>query len=150
MPLKVELKPGEKIILGQAVLTNGDTRTRFTLDGNTPLLREKDIMIIKDANSPSKLIYLAVQMMYLDEDVEKHHAKYFKLVTDLLTAAPSLAGEISMVNNHILTGSLYKALKGARSLIEKEEELLNHVRTSSSERLSDDVEDRDQPTGTGS
>lgn len=138
MPLKIELKPGERIILGQAVITNGDQRTRFTLDGNAPLLREKDIMTIENADSPAKLIYLAVQMMYLDQDVDKHHKEYFKLVTDLLTAAPSLSPNISAINNHILTGNLYKGLKDAKSLIQKEEELLNHVRTISSDGLSDD------------
>jgi len=143
MPLKVELKPGEKIILGRAVITNGDSRTRFTLDGSAPLLREKDIMTTKMANSPAKLVYLAVQMMYLDQDVEKHHADYFKLVTDILQAAPSLAAEISSINNNILTGNLYKGLKNAKSLIRKEDELLNHVRTKSSTSLSGDRENSD-------
>lgn len=138
MPLKVELKPGEKIILGRAVITNGDQRTRFTLDGDAPLLREKDILTPDSADSPAKLIYLAVQMMYLEQDIDKHHQHYFKLVTDVLSAAPSLSGEISNINNHILTGNLYKGLKDAKSLIEKEEELLNHVRTNSSDGLSDD------------
>ena len=138
MPLKVELKPGEKIILGRAVITNGDQRTRFTLDGDAPLLREKDILTPDSADSPAKLIYLAVQMMYLEQDIDKHHQHYFKLVTDVLSAAPSLSGEISNINNHILTGNLYKGLKDAKSLIKKEEELLNHVRTNSSDGLSDD------------
>ena len=138
MPLKVELKPGEKIILGQAVITNGDTRTRFTLDGSAPLLREKDIMTPEMADSPARLVYLAVQMMYLEEDIEKHHEGYFKLVTDILQAAPSLAPEISAVNNNILTGSLYKGLKDAKSLILKEDELLNHARTDSNTSLSSD------------
>lgn len=143
MPLKVELKPGEKIILGQAVITNGDTRTRFTLDGTAPLLREKDIMTVQMANTPAKLIYLAVQMMYLDQNVEKHHSDYFKLVTDILQAAPSLAPQIASINNQILTGSLYKGLKDAKSLILKEDELLSHVRTISSTSLSGDREDSD-------
>lgn len=137
MPLKVELKPGEKVILGTAVITNGDTRARFILDGNTPLLREKDILKPETADSPAKLVYLAVQMMYLHQDIEKHHADYFKLVTQLLTAAPSLSGEIANVNNNILTGELYKALRAARALIVKEEELLNHVRTSSDASVPD-------------
>lgn len=135
MPLRVELKPGEKIILGQAVITNGDSRTRFTLDGNAPLLREKDIMTPDEADSPAKLVYLAMQMMYIDQDIEKHHENYFKLVTDLLAAAPSLSPEIAAINNNILTHNLYKGLKDAKSLIKKEEELLNHVRTSSNTSL---------------
>lgn len=145
MPLKVELKPGEKIILGQAVITNGDQRTRFTLDGSAPLLREKDIMTSTAADSPAKLVYLAVQMMYVEQDIDKHHQDYFKLMTDILSAAPSLSAEISAINNHILTGNLYKGLKGAKLLIEKEEELLNHVRTNSSDGLPDDGQKGNDP-----
>ena len=143
MPLKVELKPGEKIILGQAVITNGDQRARFTLDGSAPLLREKDIMTSSAADTPAKLVYLAVQMMYVQQDIDKHHQDYFKLVTDILSAAPSLSGEISAINNHILTGNLYKGLKDAKSLIEKEEGLLNNVRTIGSDGLSDDGQESD-------
>ena len=44
MALKVELKPGEKIILGDCVVTNADARTRLLIEGDTPVLREKDIL----------------------------------------------------------------------------------------------------------
>lgn len=146
MPLKVELKPGEKIVLGQAIITNGDHRTRFTLDGNAPMLREKDILTPATANTPAKLIYLCIQTMYLEQDVNKYHDEYFKLMSELLTAAPSLSLQISAVNNQILTSNLYKGLKEAKPLILKEEEILNHVRTSSDNSLPGDGENSDNPT----
>ena len=34
MALKVELKPGERILIGESVITNGDQRTRFLVDGH--------------------------------------------------------------------------------------------------------------------
>jgi flagellar biosynthesis regulator FlbT len=43
MTLKVELKPGERIIVGTAVIRNGETRARFEIEGEAPILREKDI-----------------------------------------------------------------------------------------------------------
>ena len=33
MALKLELKPGERVILGDCVITNDDQRTRLTIDG---------------------------------------------------------------------------------------------------------------------
>ena len=36
MPLKVELKPGERIIIGECVVTNVDQRTRLLIEGQTP------------------------------------------------------------------------------------------------------------------
>ena len=44
MALKVELKPGERIIIGECVITNDDQRTRLLIEGQTPILREKDIL----------------------------------------------------------------------------------------------------------
>ena len=44
MSLKVELKPGERIIIGESVITNADQRTRLLIDGHAPILREKDIL----------------------------------------------------------------------------------------------------------
>ena len=44
MGLKVELKPGERLILGECIVTNGDQRTRLLIDGQVPILREKEIM----------------------------------------------------------------------------------------------------------
>jgi flagellar protein FlbT len=125
MPLKVELKPGERIILGDSVITNGDQRTRLVIEGDAPILREKDIMTRKAANSPAKRIYLAIQLMYTSKDPSAHHDIYFSLMRDLLRAAPSMWGIVENINNHILTGEMYKALKSARKLIAREEELLS-------------------------
>jgi len=127
MPLKVELKPGERIILGESVITNGDQRTRLVIEGDAPILREKDIMTRKAANSPAKRIYLTIQLMYTSKDPGSHHEIYFSLMRDLVRAAPSMWGIVENINNHILTGEMYKALKSAQKLIAREEELLSHA-----------------------
>ena len=78
MALKVELKPNERIIIGSCVITNVDQRARLLIEGeNTPVLREKDILTPATANTPAKLIYLAVQLMYLSPDPKEHHLTYF-------------------------------------------------------------------------
>jgi flagellar protein FlbT len=59
MALKVELKPGERILIGDSVITNGAQRTRFLIDGRSPVLRERDIITAEQANTPAKRIYLA-------------------------------------------------------------------------------------------
>jgi flagellar protein FlbT len=89
-------------------------------------LREKDIMTASAANTPAKRIYLAVQLMYTARDPRQHHEVYFALVRELLDAVPSTRPFIDNINNEILTGDTYKALKEAQKLIAYEEELLNH------------------------
>ncbi|MEI8145847.1 MAG: flagellar biosynthesis repressor FlbT [Alphaproteobacteria bacterium] len=135
MALKVELKPGEKFILGDSVIINDDQRTRLTIEGDAPILREKDVMTMETANTPCKKIYLVVQLMYLSRDPSQHHKLYFDLVGDVVKAAPSTIPYIDEVNNHILTGALYKALKATKSLIEYEGTLLDHASRGTSLRV---------------
>lgn len=127
MSLKVELKPHERLIIGNCVVTNSDQRTRLFIDGSAPILREKDILTPETANSPAKRIYLAVQLMYLDNDISKLRGEYFALVSDIVTAAPSCIPIVDEINNDILTGSLYKALKAAKRLIQYEQDLLTNA-----------------------
>ena len=128
MALKVELKPGERILVGDVVITNSDQRTRFLVDGNAPILREKDIMTPERADTPAKRIYLAVQLMYTSRDPRAHHEVYFALVRQIVQAAPSTWGYVEDINNQILTGNLYKALKEAKKLIAYEEDLVQNAK----------------------
>lgn len=131
MALKVELKPNEKIIIGDCVIANSNQRTQLSIFGKSPILREKDILTFKTANSPAKRIYLVIQLMYLQEDVEKLREDYFDLVRDFLNAAPSSLSIIDKINNEILTGSLYKALKIASKLVSYEQELIARAKSGS-------------------
>jgi flagellar protein FlbT len=127
MALKVELKPGERIILGECVVTNTDQRTRLVIEGEMPILREKDILTAERANTPAKRLYLSVQLMYTARDPRPHHEIYFTLMRDILLAAPSTWPYFETINNLILTGKLYKALKEAAKLIAYEQELINNA-----------------------
>jgi flagellar biosynthesis repressor protein FlbT len=128
MPLKVELKAGERMMIGDCMLTNSDQRTRFVVEGTAPILREKDILSAEKADSPAKRIYLAVQLMYVSRDPRQHHEVYFSLVREILQAAPSTWAYVESINNQILTGNTYKALKEAKKLIEYEQELLSNAK----------------------
>jgi flagellar protein FlbT len=127
MALKVELKPHERIIIGSCVITNTDQRARLLIDGdNVPILREKDILTPEIADTPAKLIYLAVQLMYISPE-QNNHGTYFNLLRDFVTAVPNAWPIIEGINNHILSGELYLALKQARKLIAYERELLDQI-----------------------
>ena len=124
MALKVELKPHERIIIGNCVITNADQRARLLIEGdNVPILREKDILTPETADTPAKLVYLAVQLMYISPDPLSNHATYFNLVREIMTAVPSAWLIIEEINNNILSGDLYRALKEARKLIAYEKQL---------------------------
>jgi flagellar biosynthesis repressor protein FlbT len=127
MALRIELKPGERILIGESVLINGEQRASFLVGGSAPILREKDILTPEQADSPAKRIYLAVQLMYTSRDPRTHHDVYFALVRDIVQAAPSTFRYVETINNRILTGDLYKALKEAKNLVRYEQELFENA-----------------------
>jgi flagellar protein FlbT len=127
MPLKVELKPHERVIIGETVITNGDNRAHFLIEGEAPILREKDILTAETANTPAKRIYFTVQMMYLTKDTSELQKTYFSLIGDFIKAVPSSIPLIEAISDQILTGQMYKALRETKTLLAYEEELLNHA-----------------------
>lgn len=129
MALKVELKPNERIIIGGAVITNDDSRTRLYIEGSSPILREKDIIRPHEANTPCKRLYVILQLMYLSESPLEHHASYFDLVTEIQAAAPSTASKFDAINQEILNDNYYKALKAAQKLITYEKELVSNAQS---------------------
>jgi flagellar protein FlbT len=130
MALKVELKPNERILVGESVITNCNQRSSLLIEGSSPILREKDILTARRADTPAKRIYLAVQLMYTSRDPRAYHDDYFALVRQIVQAAPSTWGYVENINNQILTGNLYKALKETRKLISYEEEILANAKRS--------------------
>ncbi len=130
MALKVELKPGEKIIIGKVAIRNGEQRARFFIEGQAPILREKDILNADSADSPAKCIYFAVQLMYIEGSISKHHDLYFQFVKDFVQAAPSSTVIVAEINNRILSGDYYKALKAAKELVAYEQKLISSLTTS--------------------
>jgi flagellar protein FlbT len=141
MALKVELKPNEKIIIGSCVITNTDQRAKLLIEGDRiPILREKDIVTSTSADTPAKLLYLAVQLMYISDNPQDHHPVYFDLMRDLLGAMPGSAPYIQEINNHILSGDYYKALKESKKLIAYEEQVLAAVRERHSSNDTGDLQ----------
>lgn len=124
MSLKVELKPFERIIIGESLITNSETRTTFLIDGAAPILREKDILTAETATTPVKRLYLCVQMMYLEKNIPKYQDMYMDFIRDLLEREPRFRSGIEAASKLILSGSLYHSLKEIRKLINREEELL--------------------------
>jgi len=127
MALVIDLKPKERIIVGNAVITNDNQRTRLHIEGEAPILRERDVMREEDATSPCKRIYFIIQLMYLAKDATELYDTYFTALREVQDAAPSTTLLIADISQHILGGHYYKALREARKLIDYEQELMSNV-----------------------
>jgi len=125
MALKITLKPNERMIIGRSVIRNTDVKCSLMIENNVPILREKDILSEKDANSPARRIYFVIQLMYIDqENLTSHHKTYWQLVRDFLKAAPSATGLLDQISEQIFNQDFYKALKLTKKMIKYEQDLI--------------------------
>jgi flagellar protein FlbT len=132
MALRISLKPQEKMILGGAVIINGNNyRCNLIIENRVPILREKDILSEGQANSLCRRLYFVIQLMYIDEEnLVAHQNNYWKLVKDLVKAAPSSINLIDQISEEIVGGKYYRALKLAQKLIDYEQEVISSVQKS--------------------
>lgn len=128
MALKITLKPRERMIIGNAVITNGPVKAEFVVESNTPILRQKDILSAAEADTPARRIYFCVQLMYVDGDnMTEHHKLYWELVRDFISAAPSSLRLIDELNELIVQEKYYQALKTACQLMHYEQEVIKRA-----------------------
>jgi flagellar protein FlbT len=128
MPLKISLKPHEKIYMGGAVLQNGGTASELSVLNEATILREKDILTDESANSPCRRIYLTIQLMYMEQkNLAPFHETYWSQVREIVDAAPSFTELLRQISEEILDENFYKALKLTKKLIDRESEVLKHA-----------------------
>jgi flagellar protein FlbT len=128
MPLKISLKPNERILINGAVITNGSSRSEIFIENEVPLLRQKDIMGEREADTVCRKIYFCIQLMYIDgNQLPKYHKTYWELVRALLEATPSAVGLLDQISEHIVGNRYYQALKTSKRLMDYEQEVLQRV-----------------------
>ena len=124
MPLRIELAPNERLIIGDASIRNGPRRAEFIVETKSKVLRERDIITESEANTPCKRLYLALEAAYLSKDPTEAESNFMSQANEIISAVPTTAPMIAEVFEAVLTGDYYKALKRARKLVSYEEQLL--------------------------
>ena len=127
MPLKIDLKPGEKFVINGAVLSVGRDGRSLVLQNEAVLLREKDIMQEEEANTPARRIYFVIMLMYIDPpNIPAYAEKYRKLAIDFVSAAPiaDVKDLLSQIDADVAAGDFYHGLRLCRKLFDIEATLL--------------------------
>ncbi|MCK5284380.1 MAG: flagellar biosynthesis repressor FlbT [Alphaproteobacteria bacterium] len=127
MPLVIDLKPGEKILIGETVITNDSQRTRLHIAGSSPILREKDVLQEEYMDTPCQKACFLIQCMYLSKNPGDYHEKYFEMVKEIQEASPSSTIFFIQIHEQIINGSYYKALKLGKQLVNHERELIDNA-----------------------
>ena len=138
MPLKITLKPREIILISGALLKNGEHLTQFTIENEVPILRHKDILSERQADTICKKIYYVVQLMYFEPaNLSTHHKTFWELVRMLSAAVPSVTPLIDEIGELLLADRYYQALKATRKLIAYEDELIRNTHERSQDLQKD-------------
>jgi flagellar protein FlbT len=127
MALIIDLKAGERVVIGEALITNTGPRARLSIQGDVPILREKDILRPEEADTPCKKLYLALVLMYVSRDPAASEATYRDLARQIEEAAPSTGPFLRAINEKITSGGYFRALKEAKKLIQHEAKLISHA-----------------------
>ena len=128
MALRLRLKAGERVIVGGAILRNGSKGTELVVENETPVLRQNDVLRLDAVRTPCERIYLTIQLMYLDDSAPGLYAEAYRELTDeVLAAAPSCTELVHAIDEQVLAGRMFQALRTARRLIEHERELIAHA-----------------------
>jgi flagellar protein FlbT len=128
MPLTINLKPRERLIVNGVVIENSGQVAKILVHNTAALLREKDIITEEQANTPARRIYFAIQCQYLfPAKSDLYLPLIHKFLREFEEAAPSTVELVSDIRQHVDDDQLYRALKSARHLIAREQEILNDL-----------------------
>jgi flagellar protein FlbT len=126
--LVLKLAPGERVLINGAVIENGDRRARLTLlTPNANVLRLRDAIHPDEAKTPVRRVCYIAQLAVAGEaDVEQAREQLLtgvRQLGDVFRDAESAAA-LSSAEEHAAEGRFYPALRALRTLIPREDLLL--------------------------
>lgn len=129
MALKITLKPGEKFVINGAVVINGDRRSSLLIQNKVSILREKDVMLPEEADTPARRIYFPVMMMYLEENqVDRYYTEFVARVTEFMNAIsdPNALTKCVGIIEDVHGKRYYQALMTCKKLLPFEQKRLEY------------------------
>ncbi|KQO73086.1 flagellar protein FlbT [Methylobacterium sp. Leaf87] len=127
MPLKIELKPFERLLIGGTAIRNGSRRASFVIETVTNFLRESDIILESEADTACKRLYVTLTVLYLAEPTPEAEDIFVQQANALLDAVPTTAPYLHDIQNFIAAREFYRALKRCKDLIQYEQSLSDRL-----------------------
>jgi flagellar biosynthesis repressor protein FlbT len=128
MPLAINLRPKERLIVNGVVIENSGQPTKLIVHNNAALLREKDILTEEQATTPARRIYFTIQCQYLFPGKEELFLPIiYEFLRQFGEAAPSAAPLVREINQLVDARDWYRALKSAKQLMTREVEIMHDV-----------------------
>ena len=126
MPLRLTLKPDERIIVNGCAIRNASRRQTLTIENRADVVRGHDLLKEKDANTPVTRVYFLIQTVLVAADLrEEFNPQIQKNLAELATVfGPDLRENIVSAANFVSIGDYYKAMRALSGLIKYERQLL--------------------------
>ncbi len=129
MPLIIDLKPSEKLIINGAVIENIGANTKLRVLNDCTLMRQKEILSDADAVTPASRVYYALQCAYIfPEHKEKYLEAFNECLLGYIEACPSARDIGVKIATALTDGQYYKALKAAKGLLDHEKTVLDQFK----------------------
>lgn len=123
MPLKIELKPSERLIINGALIRNLDRKATLLVEGRCKFLRESEIIRESEADTPCKQLCVTLQVLYLTEDPAEPENLFVQQSTELLHRMPSAGPYLLAIHDAIAAQEYHRAIKLGRRLVQHEADL---------------------------
>lgn len=121
MPLKLDFKAGDKMIINGTVIENVGANAKLLVHNEASILREQDIISETERLTPASRVYYALQCAYIFPDqAERYLSECKELLQQYLSAAPSAQSIADEILSQMETGTQYRTLKAAQKLIRHE------------------------------
>jgi flagellar protein FlbT len=128
MPLKLKLGANERLVVNGAVLVNGAYRTTLLVRNYAHIMREKDVLQVEDADTPTKRVYLLIQSMLMTPPPAPEMVSAYRLAHGQLLGCFARQQDLDLlddVDRLVEEGDYYKALTRLHPLIAYEAVLLD-------------------------
>jgi len=133
--LVLKLAPRERVLINGAVIENGERRSRLSIvSPNANILRLRDAIRPDQANTPVRRVCYIAQLILSGDAPEDMGGRQLRQGITQLMQALNDEGSLSLLRNALLNveeGDFYRAMKTLRSLLPREERLLELARKSS-------------------
>lgn len=130
--LVLKLGPHERILVNGAVIENGGRRSRLNiLTPNANILRLRDAIHPKDANTPVRRVCYILQLILSGEtDIKDAKVQAIHGIEGLKNVFTDSKSKdlLDGAENHIFEAKIYLALKAVRNLIPRESLIISGVK----------------------
>jgi flagellar protein FlbT len=121
MPLSINLRPRERLVLNGVVIENSGPAAKILIHNDSVLLRERDMIAEESACTPARRLYYALQCLYLSsgrgsDDLSTVAAA----LAACAAAAPDWAAVLDEIRRHVAAGDFYRGLRTAKPLMQRE------------------------------